>query len=101
MIILNITTKISWDVHDQWKEWLLQEHVPQILATELFDRYQFVHLIEMDDDDGPTYALQLYSSSSDLLDDYRSKHIQRFEKKERELWGDKFVTFQSVMKVIN
>ena len=101
MIILNITTKISWDVHEKWKEWLINEHLPQILETQLFDRYQFVHLIEMDDEEGPTYALQLYSSSADLLDNYRSKHIHRFEKKERELWGDKFVTFQSVMKVIN
>ncbi|MBO9571188.1 MAG: DUF4286 family protein [Chitinophagaceae bacterium] len=101
MIIFNITTKISWEVHEQWKTWLINEQVPQILATGLFEQYQLVHLYEMDDEDGPTYALQLYSSSQDNLDSYRTDHIHRFEKKERDLWGDSFVSFHSVMRVIN
>ncbi len=101
MIILNITTKINWDIHEQWKSWLLTEHIPGLLATGLFEHYQLVRLIEVDDHDGPTYALQLYTNSCQQLDIYRDFHQHHNEKKERELWGDRMISFQSAMEVIN
>ncbi len=101
MTILNITTKISWEIHEQWKSWLLKEHVPAILATCLFERYQFVHLLEMDDDDGPTYALQLYAPTGEQVKIYRKHHLQEFDSKAQKLWGNRMVSFLSVMEVIN
>lgn len=101
MTILNITIKISWEIHEQWKSWLLKEYVPAILATSLFERYQFVHLLEMDDEDGLTYALQLYAPNGEQINVYRKHHLQEFDSKAYELWGDRMVSFLSVMEVIN
>lgn len=101
MIIYNITTKIAWPIHNEWKEWLFGEQLPTIMATGLFDRYQLVQLLEVDEEDGPTYALQLYSESLQNIDAYREKHLDELERMERELWGDGIISFRSLMEVIN
>ena len=60
MIIYNITTLVSWPIHDAWKEWLMNEYIPELMGTALFSHFQVVRLMEVDEDEGPTYALQLY-----------------------------------------
>lgn len=101
MIIYNITTKIAWHIHDKWKEWLLDVQLPGIMSTGLFDRYQLVRLLEVDEEDGPTYALQLHSASLENIDIYRYKHLEDIERQERETWGDDIISFRSLMQVIN
>lgn len=101
MIIYNITTKIAWHIHDKWKEWLLDVQLPGIMSTGLFDRYQLVRLLEVDEEDGPTYALQLHSVSLENIDIYRYKHLEDIERQERETWGNDIISFRSLMQVIN
>lgn len=101
MIIYNVTTKIAWTIHNAWKEWFFHEQLPAIMATRLFDRHQVVQLLEVDDDEGPTYAIQLYSPSLENIDAYREKHLDDLERTERELWGDGIISFSSLMQVIN
>ncbi len=81
MIIYNITTKIAWHIHDEWKQWLMSEQLPGIMSTGLFERYQLVRLLEVDDEDGPTYALQLYSSSIENVEEYRDKHLDEIDQR--------------------
>lgn len=101
MIIYNITTKIAWHIHDEWKEWLFNAQLPEIMSTGLFEHYQFVRLLEVDDEDGPTYALQLYSASVENIDAYREKHLDEIERQEHTIWGNDIISFRSLMKVIN
>jgi hypothetical protein len=101
MIIYNITTKIAWHIHDEWKEWLLNVQLPSIMATGFFEQYQLVRLLEVDDEEGPTYALQLRSSSIENVDSYRYKHLDEVEQQERNMWGNDLISFRSLMQVIN
>ncbi len=101
MILYNITTQVTWAIHDRWKEWLLNEYLPEILSTGLFERYQVVRLLEVAEDDGPTYAVQLYARNSKDFHSYRNIHLESFEKKEQDVWGNNIVSFQSLMEVIN
>ena len=101
MIIYNITTLVSWPIHDAWREWMTTEYLPEVMATSLFSRYQLVRLMEVDEQEGPTYALQLYMTDSSQFDLYRKAHLERFQIKERNAWGDSATSFASLMEVIN
>ena len=101
MIIYNITTLVSWPIHDDWKEWMINDYMPQLMATKLFSHYQLVRLMEVDEDEGPTYAVQLYLESSSDFNLYRDKHLEEFQEKERIAWGDYTTSFASLMEVIN
>lgn len=101
MIVYNITTHVSWPIHDDWRTWLMEEFIPTVLGTALFTHYQFVRLIEVDEEDGATYALQLYSSDVQKFGEFRNKFLPYLQQKEKERWGNSAVSFGSLMEVIN
>lgn len=101
MIIYNITTLVSWPIHDEWREWMTAEFLPQMLSTKLFTHYQLVRLMEVNEEDGPTYAVQLYLKNATDFDLYREKYLRMFQQREKLLWGDDATSFASLMEVIN
>jgi hypothetical protein len=101
MIIYNITTLVSWSIHEEWKEWMKAEYLPEILSTNLFSHYQMVRLMEVDEEEGPTYAVQLYLESKSDFNAYRQKYLRSFQGKEKLTWGDYATSFASLMEVIN
>ena len=101
MTIYNITTQVAWAIHDRWKQWLIEEALPEMLSTGLFTHFQLVRLIEVNEEEGPTYAVQLYSTGAAELNLFRKNHLPEFDKNERGKWGDSICSFKSVMEVIN
>ncbi|HUQ64612.1 MAG TPA: DUF4286 family protein [Flavitalea sp.] len=101
MIIYNITTLVSWPIHDDWKQWLMNEYIPALMSTKLFSNYQVVRLMEVNEDEGPTYALQLYLNNASDFNNFRASHLELFLKKEKSAWGDYATSFASLMEVIN
>jgi hypothetical protein len=101
MFIYNITTLVSWPIHDEWKEWMTTEFVPELIATGLFTNYQLVRLMEVNEKEGPTYAVQLYLKNASDFNLYRQKHLHSFQEKEQLAWGDYVTSFASLMEVIN
>ncbi|TAD87180.1 MAG: DUF4286 family protein, partial [Bacteroidetes bacterium] len=63
MIIYNQTIKVSPSIDTAWLAWLQQIHLPAIMATQCFERYQLVRLLDTDDADGATYAVQYYAAT--------------------------------------
>lgn len=101
MIIYNVTTKVNWSVHDGWLHWMQHEHIPGILGTGFFFECRILRILDIEEDEGPTYAIQYYASG---LADYRSyieQHAQSFRKKTHEKWGDQVIAFSSVMEVLH
>jgi hypothetical protein len=101
MIIYNITTQVLWAIHDQWMNWFRNEYLPAILATGLFSHYQLTRLLEVNEDEGPTYAVQLYTGSLELFYNFREEYAEDFENIQRETWGNNVYSFPSLMEVIN
>lgn len=101
MIIYNITTLVSWPIHEDWKEWMMNVHIPQLVSTQLFTHHRMVRLLEINEEEGPTYALQLYISNMANFNVYREKHLDEFRKKVQNEWGDHATSFASLMEVIN
>lgn len=101
MIILNTTTIVTWNIHEPWKQWMLEEQIPAILSTGLCSHVQMVRLLEVEEQEGPTYAVQLYVKTASLLNEYKEKHLERFSLIEQNRWGDDTYSFLSVMEVIN
>ena len=101
MIIYNITTQVSWPAHEQWKKWMMDERLPEMIDTGIFSRYQLVRVLEVDDSEGPMYAVQLYVNELSSISEYKEKYMQQMEHVEKKLWGSQIYSFSSLMEVIN
>src|SRR6478609_5403858 len=88
MLIYNVTSKVSWKIQDKWIDWMLSEHIVEILETGLFLKYQLVLLKEVDDAEGPTFAVQYYLDNQENYDLYIRHFAPHLREKVRKRWGD-------------
>ncbi len=101
MIIYNVTIKIVNAIHADWLQWLKEQHVPQVIQTGCFTHAGILRLLEIDDSEGPTYAIQYFAESKSLYNNYIENHAAIMRQKNFDKWGDKFIAFRSVMQVVN
>ena len=67
MFIYNVTIKVHHSIKEEWLAWLKEEHIPDVLSTGCFSNATILHLLETDESEGPTYAIQYKAEN---LDDY-------------------------------
>jgi hypothetical protein len=100
-IIYNVTTQVSHGIAKQWLNWLREEHIPEIVATGCFTHAAILRLIEVDETQGPTYAIQYHTTSKALYNRYIEDFAEEMRKKAIARWGDQFIAFRSVLQVVN
>jgi Domain of unknown function (DUF4286) len=101
MIIYNVTIKVAQVIATDWLEWLQTEHIPDVIATGCFTHATILRLLEVDDTEGPTYAVQYVAESKALYNLYIERHAALMREKGYTKWGDQFIAFRSVMQVVN
>ncbi len=101
MIIYNITTQLTATIHDAWLEWMKLEHIPQIMQTGMFHQYYFSRLLDVEEEQGPTYSVQFFAESRKDVDHYIANFAPSLRNKSFERWGDQFFSFRTLMEVIN
>jgi hypothetical protein len=57
MFIYNVTINIEDSVHEEWKGWMMGIHIPEVLATGLFQECRFTRVM-VDEESGTTYSIQ-------------------------------------------
>ncbi|MCW3087685.1 MAG: hypothetical protein JWQ78_1071 [Sediminibacterium sp.] len=101
MLIYNITTQITWPIHEAWVKWMQEEHIPEVMESGCFATVRFVRLLETDETEGPTYAVQFQADSRTEYDEYLAQYAPGLRKEAMEKWGNQFISFRSLMEVVN
>jgi hypothetical protein len=101
MIIYNVTIKPNWSIHDEWLKWMKEEHIPEMLATQQFYDFKILRLLEVDDTEGPTYAIQYNAHTLESYEHYIARFAPVQRQKGKDKWGDQFIAFRSVMQIVN
>ncbi len=100
MIVYNVTSKVTWAIHDGWLQWMKEEHIPEVLATGCFTDARFFRLLETEEEEGPTYTVQYFAESKELQENYVQIHVNTLRQKAFEKWGNQFIAFRSLMEVV-
>jgi hypothetical protein len=100
MIIYNVTIKVEASIAADWLMWMKQEHIPDVMGTGCFSSFKIVRLLEIDDSEGPTYAIQYYAESKDNYNRYIQTHAVKLRDKSFARWGERFMAFRSVMQEV-
>lgn len=100
MIIYNVTVKVEWQIAEEWLQWMQQTHIPDVLHTGCFEKHQLARILQSDETEGPTYAIQYYTPFLSKYDYYLQHHAPLFRKQIKDKWGDKYVDFRTLMQVV-
>lgn len=100
MIVYNITNKVRWNILEAWLQWQVEEQIPAVLATGLFDEHRLYKLLEQDEDEGPTFVIQYITSSVERYGRFAAEYAQVFQLEGWDKWGDGFIAFRTLMESI-
>lgn len=101
MLIYNVTTKVDWSIAGEWLMWMQNIHIPEVMDTGCFTKHQFVRLLDVDEEEGPTYAAQYFVESKSIYNHYIDKYAPAFRTQINNKWGNKFIAFRSLMELID
>ncbi len=101
MIVYNVTTKVNHAIAADWLRWLKEEHIPDLVNTGCFTHAVILHLVESDDEEGITYAVQYHAESRALYNRYMEKYSGVMRQKAMDKWGNGFISFRTLMHLVH
>ena len=102
MILYNVTVKIAVEVEADWLQWMREVHIPEVMATGIFEHSRLARLLHPEDEDplGSTYSIQYTAPSMERLNFYFEQHAPALQKAHTERYKDRFVAFRSILEQI-
>ncbi|MEH6537017.1 MAG: DUF4286 family protein [Psychroserpens sp.] len=101
MIIYNVTINIDDTAHDQWLDWMKNEHIPQVLGTGKFEKATLSQVLVEEDMGGQTYSIQYRSYSREALDAYYREDADRLRQEGLKKFADKMLAFRTELQIID
>jgi hypothetical protein len=100
MFIYNVTVKIDHAIQADWLEWMREQHIPDVMKTGQFQSHRLCKLMEQDESDGLTYAIQYLATSMSHVFTYQEKFAKKLQAEHTERYAGKFVAFRTLLRII-
>lgn len=100
MYIYNVTTNVQEDAHDEWVDWMKNEHIPEMLATGKFTKALMSKVLVNEDMGGITYSVQYTAQNREMLHRYYQENAEQLRGKTDRFKG-KIVAFRTEMEIIS
>ncbi|MEO6330814.1 MAG: DUF4286 family protein [Ginsengibacter sp.] len=101
MFVYNLTVKVNNTILHNWIQWLKGEHIPEVMATNLFVETKFLKLLEPDDSEAATFTLQCFTDSREKYNKYIAIYSNILTEKALQKWGDNFISFGTFMQTVH
>ena len=100
MIIYNVTSSVDKEIFEDWISWMKDKHIPDLIKTGLFTDYKIVKVLSHDDEETFSYAVQYFAKSVADVEEYFRKHAPRLRDDVQQRYGDKVVSYRTLLEEI-
>ncbi len=101
MIIYSVTVNIEAEILENWVNWMINTHIPEVMATNCFIASHFHQLIFPENEDNSyTFNIQYECESEEILENYRNSFAPALIEKTELLFRGKFDAFRTILDKI-
>ena len=100
MIFYNETYHVQEDIMQEWIQWMVKTHLPNVLRTGYFTQGRVLRIQSDQDVGGYSFAVQLVAESQAILDEYKAKEEGRFHQQHLEKYADKALIFRTELHLV-
>lgn len=101
MLIYNVTINIDDSVHDEWLHWMMNKHIPDMLATKKFVGAKICRVMVEEEHGGTTYSIQYTTQNREMLQRYYLEDAEKMRSEGNQLFPNKFVAFRTELEIIS
>ena len=100
-ILYNVTVIVDDSVLEDWKQWMLDVHIPDVMATGEFETYQMQKVLTEGSEGGTTFAIQYLAPSMEAYERYQKVHAPALQEEHQKRYNGKFGAFRTLMEVLS
>lgn len=100
MILYNVTIILEEGIHDSWLDWMKNVHIGQVMDTGCFASNRILRVLDSPNE-GITYCIQYIADSIEKYNEYKQNHSVALQADYPEEFGNKFVSFRTLMEFID
>jgi len=97
LILYNVTVKVDREVHEEWRRWMKEVHIPDVLDTGHFVSHRFFRLLH-EEEDGVTYAIQYFARATEDIEAYMKRDAQRLQAEHAQRYKERYVSFRTLLE---
>lgn len=99
-ILYNVTCSVSPEIHQEWLHWMKSIHIPEVMATGMFDEYKLCRIKEYEEN-GLTFAIQYIAPSRENFDRYNTEFAPALQQKHRLKYGESVLAFRTTLEILD
>jgi len=100
MFIYSVTIAIDKNLEKEWLEWMIQKHIPDVMNTGCFLKYNIYQVYSALSEDLSTYNVQYLFEKVENLEKYQKEFASQLQKEHKDKFEGKFVATRTVLKKI-
>lgn len=100
-LLYNVTIKIENDSAEEWLQWMVNKHIPDVMNTQCFLSYKISKIMEEEDGQGVGYAVQYIAENMETLQRYHQNFAKQLQEEHADRYKNKYVAFRTVLEIIN
>ena len=101
MLIFNTTYLVSDEVHDAFRMWVQEEHIPFMLQFKLFSHPQVAKVIADPGQDGTSYSVQFHVHDMETLKLWKERYGFSFQENCAHKFGTEAIFFSTVLELVD
>lgn len=99
MILYNVTVAIEKSAEEDWKVWMRDIHIPEVMATGAFKEYKFLRVMK-EEEESTSYSVQYFAEDHAKLQTYLGQHAPGLQQKAGEAFPGKFAAFRTLLQEV-
>jgi hypothetical protein len=99
-VLYNVTCSVDADVHQEWLDWMIQKHIPDVMNTGMFLENRVCRIHEYEEN-GVTYAIQYVARSQKDLNEYMEQFAPALQKEHSDKYGSRVAAFRTTLEIVH
>ncbi|MFA6275211.1 MAG: DUF4286 family protein [Pedobacter sp.] len=99
MLLYNVTIIIEDAAAEEWLQWMLEIHIPEVMATGKFVSNRLLKVLDSPNE-GITYCIQYVAETVQDYDDYQQNYAPALTADLQRKFENRFVAFRTLMEFI-
>ncbi len=100
MILYNVTVNIDVEKEKEYVEWMKRVHIPEVMATGIFEENKFFKLLYEVEDGGVNYSSQYFAQNMEKIHQYQADFAPMLQEKLKTKFENHFVAFRSLLESV-
>lgn len=100
-ILYNVTVSVDENIVEEWKSWMIDIHIPDVMKTACFTSYQMQQIMSGEHTNGVTFAIQYTAPNKAAFEKYTAQYAPRLQKEHTERYKGKYAAFRTIMNIIS